>query len=404
MNKFSNQNLKSAMEKYEGADGIIYSNITITNSDNTFNTISGQPTDAPTVAEITDIRGDSIVTNPEDFFLTVARFSIPLFSVPLINYANYIQPGQANINLTNQSFTLSYNGFNAQVFLIFIPASIPYENPPVGPVPAIGAEQSVYYYLYEYILFIQMCNTALLQAFVNLGLLVGLPGGSIAPYLIYDPVTQLVSLIIDPNYLYTNVTPIQIWFNNQLSQFLYAIPNMIVTTNSALGKYNMFYCTNTYNNSYVIPDPPGMPTDGYIISQQYQSLGYWNSFKSLIITSNSLPIKPETVPPSGLNIYTSNAQLGTTNINTSIILQDYIPDLLNQAGNFNSIAVYSPGFSDYRLINLFSSSPIRLINILVQWIDTYGNIFPIYLLQGQAIYIKLAFIPKKFYLDKRIKY
>lgn len=403
---YSNRNSKdtnyeTVYDKYQGADGITFVNISITNPMTNNNPVI----DSTSIdAEITEIRGESIIDNPEDYFLAISRFSIPLYSTCLINCANYIRAGQNDINLTNFSFTLGYNGFtSAQTFLEYIPTYINKKEIPTSPVPNTGALQLDYYKLYNYITFIRMCNIALKAAFDNLASQTTLPlnGNSpaAAPYFIYDAPTQLISLICQKvNYINTAANPIFIYFNSILAPFLYSIAYTDNQDSPRTDTINYFNVTDNYNNT-LQNDPVVNIGVCLQFQQEYISLDYWNSFKSLIITSNTLPIKPEATPPGPRSSLILQNQLNSSNINSRLILSDFQPDLLKLAGQFSSIASYQPGFSDYRLINMYSSQPIRKINIILSWVDTYGNIFPIYLNQGNTASIKLAFIPKKFYLN-----
>ncbi len=389
---------QNTYDKYEGADGITYLNVAITNTDTNNNPVNNAQV---MLTSLTEIRGESIIDNPDDYFVTVSRFSIPLWGTTLINMANYIRAGQSDVNLTNFSFTLSYNGIDSvQTFLVYVPTITSRSSLiPTSPVPVTGAIQTLYYFLYDYTLFLQICNTALQSAFASLSGLTSLPAGSLAPYFIYDPVTQLISLIVQAdNYDQGSSPYIQIWFNNLLLPFFHAIPNSHPAGNLSNGKTNIFTVGDLLNNSYTSP----VPSFGSALqmSQQYVSLGYWNSFKSLLITTNTLPIKPEAIPPAPSVQGALESNLASSNINTRLILTDFVPDLLNNAGTYSTIATYTPGFSDYRLINMYTSQPIRQINLEIFWVDTYGNIFPIILYQGQTANIKLAFIPKKFYLHR----
>lgn len=396
----NNQQYQTIYDKYEGADGITYVNINMTETNTNNNPIINS---SYIEANITEIRGENIIDKPDDYFCSVARFSIPLYSTTLINMANYIRAGQNDINLTNFSFTLSYNGFSsAQSFLKYFPTYVKVSEAPTSPVPITGAIQCDYYLLYNYITFIRMCNTALNIAFLDLASQTTLPtngtNAAAAPYFIYNANTQLITLVVQKaNYINTNTNPIFVCFNSIIAPFFYAIPYTANHDDIRSDKVNYFNITDNYNNT--------SPNDVNInigttleMSQEYVSLDYWNSFKSLIITSNTLPIKPEGISPTPVSAQKILSQNISSNINTRLVLSDYVPDLLKNSGSFSSIASYTPGFNEYRLINMYSSQPIKKINLILSWIDTYGNVFPIYLNQGNTASIKLAFIPKKFYL------
>ena len=370
---YQNRNIATSNE-FEDADGIVYVNLALSNT----GTVDIN-------AVVREVRSTEIIHNTADYFLAVARFSIPLYSVPLINFGNYITSG----NTTSMSFTLYYDGtFSPQTFVDYI---APYSQSVAAPYQSPS-------FCYDYTEVLHMFNIALSTAFTNLP---SKPVGALAPYFIFDNPTQRISLIVQDLYLYSNSIPIIIGFNYTLDPFFIGFTYVYQTllTNSLTATNGMdffFIIRNQYNNLYI--PPSNSPYSGYtgscyFLEQPFTEVTYWNALQSIFLLSNTIPSVPESSPLNALDIN----QYPAVNDNTKIILQDFIPDL-STPGSYSNIAIYTPGFSEFRLVNLTNSTPLKSIDIIINWVDTFGNIFPIILSQGQGIFIKLAFIPKKFYL------
>ena len=148
-----------------------------------------------------------IIQNPDDYYASIIRFTLPALNIPLITFL--VQTEQPNINLGVYSFTIC-SGLNpnanppiltptttsGRVFVEFVPQVIfPSSKTPPSPV---GIFQSVspYYLLYDYEHFIKMWNTALKTAHNNLYSTDPNP-----PYFYYTQSTQLISLFTQLSYV-----------------------------------------------------------------------------------------------------------------------------------------------------------------------------------------------------------
>lgn len=404
-----NNRYKTQYDKYEGADGVVYVNVAISNTDTTLSGTQGatgssnQPNGLSTLMQTTEVRSDSIVKNANDYFIAINRFSIPLYDTPFINFANYINKNQSDVNLSNLSFTLSVSSVDVQKFVEFVPSL------PGFPLPSFPGQQSNYYYMYDVVNFLSMCNTALSSALTTLQSEVG--GGitaAHAPFFIYDPPSQLISLIVEEQFYNSgNTGHIEIYHNSLLTPFFYSIVSTQVKLidNSGFGKQILFTVRNQNNNFFdqyaATPSPPYLnsgpvnPGYNYIqLQQEAISFSYWNAFKSIVVQTGSMPLVPEAIP------LFSDVNNVSSNLNTAIILSDFVPDLLNNAGTHSQIAIYNPGFAEMRLINMMDMPEIRIINLIIKWVDNFGFVHDYSLPPGTQATLKIAFIPKSFYITK----
>lgn len=217
-----NQNFSRLMKL---DDDHVYYNIVITNTSTT----------DPILANFQEFRTEAIIKNPEDYHLSVIRFTIPTASIPLLIPS--IQPGPSpygsnpNKNVTNYSFTLSYFPDDGSKDPEDIVQEVIFESQDLdSPDPTrwdtVGVSQNVNYYsIYSYQQFIDMWNGALDNAFSSLSS----PAQAYAqapPKFIYDPSTQLISLITPSTYAPPqddSVSYVHIYCNTLLATFMEAL-------------------------------------------------------------------------------------------------------------------------------------------------------------------------------------
>lgn len=371
----------------------------------------------------------TLIENPSEYYLTVARFVVPGLSIPLIDMD--ILPNQPDANLTPYVVCLSFGGFNAPVNLEYISTVV--TNAPVAPSlnpPTFQKVESEYYYIFEYSVMIQMMNIALATSFANLQGLVALPPGvTQPPFFIFDPVTDLISLVAQASYsqvinggptvqIFSNVLlynrflnsmSVQFFGDNQPNgkDFLYLFPPMPITYPTRGATTFVANLLPVYNNSYATlqnPAPPGNylmaspnyytndinfpPITGYLYNtQQFVTLEYWNSFKNIVFTSAALPIQAEYIPATG--------SVGANPTGAAAyrpILTDYQVNA-PRAGDDRSILYYTPT-GPYRLLDLLGTTPITKIDLQIWWQDIFDILHPLYLAPYETASVKLLFIKK----------
>lgn len=333
----------------------------------------------------------SILDVSSDYYLAISRFTIPTSAIPIL--IPEIKPyPNTDINETIYSFTMTYQNYTSgRVHLKFVPtnnSTPPY--PPTASFPFVNRTE--YYYIYVYQPFIDMMNTTIQTAFniLNSNVPGGLPIGSEPPYFIFDAENERINLIsqianydqsnpliIDPIYLYANVT---------MYNFLDGIPATYYGTSASDGKNFRFIIKDNKNNLYEPPYSTITPPEHYIMYQQYDALQNWNSLKSLQIVTSQMPVSKEYVP----SLSAGRTQEGITN--TLGVMADY--EIILQKGPEARTTVQFFQEGPYHLINLNSNNPLQKIDVQVFWTSSVGDRYLLKIPYGQALTIKMEFIRK----------
>ncbi|AFH75272.1 minor virion protein [Sputnik virophage 3] len=325
-----------------------------------------------------------IVHNPSEYFLSVVRFSIPTQNIPLT--IPQIQPyPNTNVNNTIYSVSIGYNGtYSSQNFVQFDPSltspNIPAPNAPTVTSPNV--EVTPYYYIYDYSTFLQMINTALENAFNE----ISAPVGADAPFFFYDSNTEKISLIAQAAYYdRTLTTPIEIYCNVNLFTFFDSIKHIGLGYNTPTGRDILFDVRFLGNNYYQDPETaPSYPPEFIQMQQEYPTLSNWNAVKTIQLVSNLLPINKESIPSF------RNSNVGI--INAQGILADFVPLVTNGPEARISIDFVATG--PWRLIDMFGSVPIYMVDLYVYWTDQTGGQYLINIPPGRILTCKLVFIKK----------
>ncbi len=442
------EKLKQFTKLHKLDDSHVYYNITITNT-----SLTGE-----IKATFQEFRGEAIIENPEDYHLSVIRFTIPTATIPLLIPS--IQPGPPPFGsntdplLTNYSFTLSYYSDdgttvpaeNEQVYLRFVPQNIDALSPDQWDNSGVIANEA-FYAIYSYQNFIQMWNDALSNCFFALSS-TAQDSGIIPPKFIFDPVTQLISLIVHKNYAVPDdptVGYIHIFSNKLMSGFLQAFNTIYYDEDPIDGMTALIVIDSDDSNKYIRASGPisittasnttitssalftrdmlggiitaqGIPlnttmtalastssatistaatasatinatisNNNYLkISQQSINLSAIDSIRSIIFTTGSVPIKSEYTPTISKD--------STTTSNFLPILTDFEPELPSQ-GFDRSVLTYLPT-AEYRLVDMKGNIPLQKFDLTIFWQDRLLNRYPLYLLPQQSIDIKILFRKK----------
>lgn len=378
MNQKNNKKSYSFLES-EDPDHIYY-NIVIPYQDN--------PMYNSTVATFVENRTQPILEKCDDWYVSIIRFyvpaeSIPITALPILPFPNL------NVNLTNLSIILSYNGINSnETILTYVP-----ENNLVLPPNSATATNpnypiTPYYYIYNYQNVIDIANNAIIVALANLKTKpgTGAIATATAPFFTYNPITQLITLTADQTFYDTNtaVNLIKFYFNAPFFTFFGAFPTLLT---------NLFlFNVNSFTYQFLIKNN-GINTTGTTInfSQEYVTIGLWNIFKSLVFISGTVPVNAELIPSTD----------GSGNVIGRRILTDYDPLINDKAGQSNSILQYYPQ-GPYRLISMISSTPLTKFDITLYWQDKSQNLYPLYILFDNVVTIKILFVKKNVYNGKNI--
>lgn len=339
-----------------------------------------------------------ILYNPQDYLLAMIRFQISGINIPIM--IPRIKPfPNTNVNETIYSVTLQIGNNISQAPVIFnrtdftspIPAAPTANNPNV--------EYTPYYFIYEYTDFLEMINQALRTAFAGLA---GKPANSEAPYFIYNPSIQRISLIAQQAFYDLQVNygqftpppanPILVYINTPLFRYLDGIPIIDRGTNTPDGRDIQFNIRNLNDSNWYITPGPLLPNNpNYIdeaiyleMTQEYDALSDWNCLQTVQLESSTLPINKEVVPSIKSNNQGEITSLG--------ILADFIP-LVVKGPEFRTDISYVANGS-FRYIDLIGSSPINKADLTFYWVDDVGEQRLIYTPPYKLATAKMMFIRK----------
>jgi hypothetical protein len=112
-----------------------------------------------------------------------------------------------------------------------------------------------------------------------------------------------------------------------------------------------------------------------------------------VFTTNLLPIVPEmTAAPTS---YTgSGFQSSGNNANLTNTLTDF-EVVLEKGSEYKPTINYTPA-GEYRLTDLFGTSPVNALNVNIYWKNRFGGLNPVTLSAGSSANIKMMFRRKDF--------
>lgn len=344
-----------------------------------------------------EIRNAPFLGAPENYFLSVVRFSLQSPTLPV--FIPQVQLGQPNPNLLIYTVTMSYsfggNTYNFQQPLIYIP----FDQSQPTPQPPLTFQDltSEYYYMYSYQQFTGILNQAMTDCLNGLNALVVGAGGALpttnAPFFEFDPQGYLFTLNADElGYASTLPSPISIFCNSRLHTLLSSFQFIRYgeTTSIANGKNYQFMVYNNYSLNQII-----LPT--YTALQMYQensTAGLFNPIQSIVFTTSLVPVNPENV--SVPTVFGQDKRLFNVGNNSNIqpILTDFqVP--FAPGNTYRPTIEYQPS-GEYRLLDLYGSSPLSSLELQVYWKDNFGGIHPFYLGSGCSGNLKIMFRRKDF--------
>ena len=390
--------------------------------------------------------------------------SSPLY-VGIYNLTTLYQPGQIVYYLPDDTY-YSYNA------AIFNRATPPVQLNPVITAPPTpdptnalywtktSSEQgrpqnlsSKYYWVYTYDWWLTLVNEALdnanlavYQTYSNLAPFVGVnpaPAGATAyatfalwkqvhpsPQIIYDPVSQLFSLIVPTVYnAYPAGTPplFQIYFNVNMEglfsnfpnnyyndgvgiPFAYAPPTPVAVPEgyaNAILAYptgGSLLALNTITNaSLPVPNVAPAYVGNWIkMTQNFLSTStLWSPIDSLVFTSAMLPVQNEaTAPPNILGAKNTGISAATSKSAFTPTITDVALDLSSDPSAYRKMIYYAPS-AEYRMCDFQNSKfDIRNIDVQVFWRNRLDNqLYPVSMFNLSSVSIKIMF-RKKDYVAK----
>lgn len=387
--------------------------------DNVYYNLTIRALEKPVLAEFFETRQDIILDDPNDYYMTIARFTVPLNSLPIFIFK--IEEGitQNNVDRGTYAVSLVHNA-SGDIFT----ENLQYINEGVFPVPVPPSQNNgkqlitEYYYVYSYQHMINMINTALATAFTALQTAHPTIYSSNPPFFYYDENSELISLVAQKTYdtdgFFINVSPgpiqtlfpqeIKIYSNTSLLTLLdgfdvffegFNNSPLIASFNIRSSPFNrnVYFPLNVSPTDLLInPINDLAPTAFISATQEYTTLVFWNSFRNLLFVTNTIPIKNEYLP----TINSINNPIGGEGINNFFpILTDFEP-LLERAGNTRGLLNYTAE-GQYRLTDMQSNLPLRKFDIKLFWVDQDNNLYPMTIFPFTQVKIKFLFVRKELY-------
>lgn len=317
-------------------DDILYINANITNR--TSNTI---------FAEYDVDLSDNYLDQAGLYYVSIVRFDIPNI-IPLFNF----------IDNTYQ-VVLRYNNTDFAQYLVF-------QN--------VDHFTTSNQYIWSYQQFLNIANDAFKSAFTALK--TAFPGAppAVAPYIVFDPVTKLMTFVVEDQYdpVVAGAPTVEIYWNHAFNLFY---DNSLNTYNNGVnlssGRDYQLIVQNYFNNYD--------STNGvYNIIQEVPTTANFFDFSRIVIQSNQLPIVKEY-----LTTYGSNGG----SIQTPV-LTDFIPTFGVDRTDF----IYNA--NPLRFIDLDGNTPIKHFGFKVFWITKSGQQILYELPPGYSLTIKFGFYVK----------
>jgi hypothetical protein len=338
-----------------------------------------------------DQRDSNIVNNARDYKMSVVRFQMDSFQLPLLFFQ--VARNQADPNQGAYTVTLEYDD-GAGLITSTVPfpvmwiaqnAYLPVPGPPSS--NNLGVQQiDPYYWCYSYEHMLRLTNTALFDAMVALKALVPALLTVEEPFLAWQSDSQKARLYARESHFDTAVFPqVRIYFNRPL----YALFNSFSWVNFAGTRANNqqhLLNVNSYNGAN-ISTLIHFGIDKLIFcDQDVSTIANWSPVSSILFTSATIPIEPNDL--SNPTIFIDGNQYNSGS--TYSLSDNIITDMSTDQDSYRSNLLYLPQ-GENRWISLRNDMPIREIDISVYWRDYLGITRPYYMPPGASCSIKILF-------------
>jgi len=378
----------------------IYYNITLTNNDTS-------DTHFPPPISFTETRNSPFINCPEDYFMSVVRFSMDTPTLPILTCQPDINVvvGPQSYNILIYQVFLSYKGITAVQALTFEPQNI-FSQPPVN-IPLKPEDiQSEYYNVYNYQWFIEMVNTAFQLCLVKLRGLAAptptpIPDDFTAPFFGWDTGSNVA--ILQQNILTANFggakTGLEIYFNTALyelfNSFIFTSGFVPGITPQVIG--HKLYVETGLNaivstiTTTTYPPEPGVTNKYFNMIQEYSTVGLWSPVDSIVFTSSMLPLTPEL--QAAPVVYNTNGVFESVGSNAN--LTNVLTDFIVPGNEYKPTVNYTPS-AEYRMVDLFGTNACSSIQVNVYYKNKFGTLIPALLGFGCSASIKILFRRKDF--------
>jgi len=387
------------------------------------------------VYKINSITATTIIMSAPQFdkyYNFVGGVPYPL-NVPVYTSGGLLVSNNDFINVTPYTITMTYRPPTAPTVnltvtlpVIFQPTvqglTPPVWNPSQPQALSLQDLTSEYYFVYSYPNWITMINQCMTSCFwllqgqfwnggTGFGPSVFLPNVNVnanqfqPPSMTWD--SDKLKAIITGSYVLfgqNNTDTAFIYFNNPLStlfdSFPYLYPDvgydsplyseLVFNTNAGAG----IYIVQSYNTDGTPVTPNGVYT-GIQIYQDHQTASLMNPIQSILFTSTLLPVVNENVGlPLIINGTSSNQTIIGSSANIFPVVTDFVVPFSATNGYVPDVTYVPSG--EYRLVDLYGTSPCKSIDVQVFWKDSYGENHPFYLGSGCSGSLKIMFRAKNY--------
>ena len=376
----------------------VYYNLTVTNNNTS-------PESVPPPVSFTETRNQPYINTPEDYHMSVIRFSLETPTLPVLSCLPKQSP-EANDDVNTLQYRIYMAKFDgsgvvtasAYTDLVMVPSSS-FVPVPIYPLDLTDTGNN-YWNCYSYQIFIEMVNTALRATFYKLyptTITTAFP-----PYLYWDIGSNTAVLNVATGLETPALGNLQIYFNNSLYTLFSSFPayrTSLTIDGSERQVYQITINTgpdaNISTANVMAGNPPvSVSLTFYNILQEYSTVPLWSPIDSIVFTTSMIPVVPElTAAPVVFNNNAVFTSIGT-NSNITNTLTDFIVPL-STGTEYKPSINYTPA-GEYRLASLFGTNPVNSIQVNVYYKNRFGILIPLTLGFGCSASIKLMFRRKDF--------
>ena len=351
-------------------------------------------------------RDSPLIENCQDYDLAISNFKIdlkclPTF-IPTIRYSDN-DTLEATRNKTIYTITLTYGGFSSTSNVYYTPQDKTNGTTPPRFKDGYADYRSGYYNLYNYEFFFVMVNEAIKQAFIGLQATLVTYNqtkdiGKNMPFFIFDKDTGLIYLNApEATFNDDTVEVVSIYLNKPLYRLFNSLPfthetetfTSISPTNLTMSgfKINMSNFGNITETLFLPPQSDGSVSTTKVnylsVYQDYTTLDTWSPVESIVISSNTIPVRSSNTSANHSFENGSETISGSSNI-VELELSDF------KSGSFIAGVIYEPSYP--RWINMRNQSELTNINIEMFYRSKLdGSLVPVHINSGGTFSLKLVF-------------
>ncbi len=343
-----------------------------------------------------ETRDSPLVRVANDYLLSVVRFQIDSFSLPV--WFCDIQKNQGDVDLTPYSIILQCTDTFGNVYTPD-PTYIKWVCPVVGTPAPLPPNQrpngfqdfsSDYYKSHNYEYLIKLVNQCFDDAFVELVKLIDSISSVDVPFMKWNSERNCAELYVRLSHYAPNSSPgIKIFINEPLAALFNSFPFMKYLNNSQSMRFQVL--TDPFGGSDVV-ELYSNPNPFIKVTQNYSTLSQASPISSIVFTTSTMPVVANQLSAP---IILDNGQVINLTPTTSDIYQNIITDFIADESLYRDggALLYIPS-GNYRYISLVGQQEIKQIDINVYYRDKLGNLNVYLLPAGASASMKLMFIKK----------